>query len=74
MITLIHSLENLILISHWVDEFFEKLLGEDYKHTRYHSFENTGCLITADSSEDSKVNLEGLDNYFVPPFPPTSFS
>ena len=37
-------------------------LGEDYKHRSYHSFEKTGCLITADGSEDSKINSEGLNN------------
>ena len=30
-------------------------LGEDYKHRSYHSFEKSGCLITAGGSEDSKI-------------------
>ena len=31
----------------------------------YHRFEKTDCLITADSSEDSKINPKGLDNCVV---------
>ena len=31
------------------------------------SFEKTGCLITADGSDDSKINQEGLDGYLVLP-------
>ena len=56
-----------ILIIHWVVEVYKKLLREDYKPTRYRSFEKTGCLIIADRSQDSKINPESLDSYVVPP-------
>ena len=42
----------LILITHWFDEDYGKLLEEDYKHTRYRSIKKTGFLITTDGSED----------------------
>ena len=29
-------------------------------------FERTGCLITADGSDDRKIKLEGLPNYSKP--------
>ena len=29
--------------------------------------EETGCLITADGSENKKKQLEGLPNYIIPP-------
>ena len=56
-----------ILITHWVGEAFNTLMGEDYSKTRYRCFEKTGCLITADGSEDDKIAPEGLTNYVVPP-------
>ena len=33
----------------------------------YRSFEKTGCLITADGSEYSKIQPERLGKYLVPP-------
>ena len=50
------------------------MFGEDYKHARYCRFEKTGCLSTTDSSEDSKINPEDLDNYVVPPFLPIAYA
>ena len=32
----------------------------------YRSFEKTGCLITADGSEDEKIQPEGMPGYIVP--------
>ena len=56
-----------ILVTQWVGETYIKLLGEDYKDTRYRGFKKTGCLIIADGSENSEINPEGFKNYFVPP-------
>ena len=33
----------------------------------YRSFEKTGCLITADGSEDEKIQTEGMLGYIVLP-------
>ena len=33
----------------------------------YRSFEKTGCVITADGSEDEKIQPEGMPGYIVPP-------
>ena len=56
-----------ILITHWVGEAYSKLMGDDYSNSRWRSFEKTGCLITADGSEDSKTEPESLTGYTVPP-------
>ena len=53
------------MITHWVGKVYKILSGEDYKDTMYHRFEKTDCLITADSSEHSKINPKGLDNCVV---------
>ena len=45
-----------ILITHWVGEAYQRLMSDEYAQTRWRSFEKTGCLITADGSEDHKIN------------------
>ena len=49
-----------ILITHWVGEAYNKLVGNDNSNS---SFEKTQCLITADSSEDS--NIESGNNHMM---------
>ena len=49
-----------ILITHWVGEAYNKLVGNDYSNS---SFEKTQCLITADGSEDS--NVESGNNHMM---------
>ena len=57
-----------ILFAHCVGEAFEKLKSDaKYDAFRYRRFEKTGCLITADGSEDEKIKLEALSDYIVPP-------
>ena len=56
-----------VLISHWLGEAHRKIVNTVYDRVRYRSFEKTGCLITADGSEDSKIQPEGLGKYLVPP-------
>ncbi|XP_065665464.1 uncharacterized protein LOC136086894 [Hydra vulgaris] len=57
-----------ILITRWVGEAYRKT-SKDEKFLRmlYMSFAKTGCLITADGSEDDKINPEGMPAYVVPP-------
>ena len=59
--------ERRILISNWAGEAYNVLVGQKYEKFCYHQFEKTGCLITADGSEDTKITPEGLKDYNVPP-------
>ena len=59
--------ERRYLISHWAGSAYEELVSDKYKDFWWRQFEKTGCLITADGSEDDKINPEGLPNYRVPP-------
>ena len=49
-------------------------MTDEYSQSRWRSFEKTGCLITADGSEDSKIQPEGLKGYTVPPPLPVASS
>ena len=61
------SKERRILITHWIGEAYEKLTSAAYDHLRLRVWQKTGCLITADGSEDQLIKPEGLKNYVVPP-------
>ena len=54
-----------ILITQWVGTASDKLNGEDYEMFRRRCFEKTGCLITADGSEDHLIQPEGLKDFKV---------
>ena len=58
--------ERRLLICDWVGKAYNKLLGTEYNELRRRTFQKTGCLITADGSEDHLITPEGLDNYIVP--------
>ena len=59
-----------ILITQWVGEAYEKINSPDYDHFRWRCFQKTGCLITANGSEDKEISPEGLENYeVIPPLP-----
>ena len=59
-----------ILITLWVGEAFEELKKPDYDNMRRRCFEKTGCLLTADGSQDELVQPEGLKDYrVIPPLP-----
>ena len=61
--------ERCILITQWVGNAYFKLTS-DYKSYIWRMWEKTGCLTTADGSEDKKIQPEGLSNYEVrPPIP-----
>ena len=64
--------ERRILITHWVGEAYKKLQSDQYKNSRFRCFQRTGCLITADGSDDDKITPEGLPGYIVPPPLPTT--
>ena len=59
--------ERRILITHWVGEGYRKLLNSTYDSYRWRLFQKTGCLLTADGSDDHLVQPEGLSDYSVPP-------
>ena len=46
--------EKGILVTHWVGNAYRKLTSSKYDSFRWRMFEKTGCLITADGSEDKK--------------------
>ena len=56
-----------ILITHWVGEAYNRLSGEQYASSRWRCFEKTGWVITANGSEDEKIQPEGLHGYTLPP-------
>ena len=55
-----------VLITHWVGEANKVLQGDDYASFRKGCFLRTGCLITADGSDDDKIKPEGLPDYIPP--------
>ena len=63
----IRASEKRILITKQVGNAYRQLNRPSYDKFRWRLFEKTGCLITADGSEDDKINPEGLPNHKVPP-------
>ena len=60
--------ERRILITNWCGEAWKKLTTSGkYDDLFKRCWETTGCLITADRSEDDKIKPEGLHNYKVQP-------
>ena len=64
---LLSAKERRILITHWVGQAWDRVTGADYKSSLWRFFQKTGCLITADGSEDALIQPEGLPNYAIPP-------
>ena len=52
-----------LLITRWVGNTYNKLISQDYKPYVYRIWEKPGCFITADGSEDEKVQPKGLKVY-----------
>ena len=50
-----------------VGKAWEKLCGPDDEHLRLRCWQKTGCLMTADGSEDQFITREGLPGYKIPP-------
>ena len=61
------AMERRILITNWAGEAWKKLSKPEYDNLRKSCWLKTGCLLTADGSDDNLVKLEGLDGYEVPP-------
>ena len=61
------AIERRILITHWAGEAWKALISAKYDKQRRKCWTMTGCLTTADGSEDSFIKPEGIDNYSVPP-------
>ena len=66
------SSERRILITHWAGKAWEKLTSPKLTSPKYASFirkcwQKTGCLMTADDSDDKLIQPEGLLNYSVQP-------
>ena len=60
------SKERRILIAHWVGEAYKKLNSSEYNHLWLQVWQKTGCLITADETDDDLIKPEGLKSYVVP--------
>ena len=65
--TVFSASEKRILITRWVGKAYRKICDPKYDHLRYRLFEKAGTLITADGSDDDKIQPEGLPNYNVQP-------
>ena len=63
----INASEKQILVTHQVSNTYRQLASSKYDSFRWQMLEKTGCLVTADGSEDKKIQPEGLSNYTVPP-------
>ena len=59
--------ERRISITQWTGKAWEKLSSCKYDSLRLHCWMKTGCLITADGSDDVSIKPEGLSDYQVPP-------
>ena len=57
----ISAKERRILMTTWVAEAWKELTAEEDLFRKL--FEKTGCLMTADCSEDDKIRPQGLENY-----------
>ena len=65
--TVFSASEKRILITRWVGKAYRKICDPKYDHLRYRLFEKTRTLITADGSDDDKIQPEGLPNYIAQP-------
>ena len=59
--------ERHILITEWAGRTWDKLSQSKYDNLRQSCWTKTGCLITADGSDDDAIKPEGLPNYVVQP-------
>ena len=67
MVQTVTSLQAIKRFSSQAGNSYHKLTQSSHDGFRWRLFEKTGCLITTDSSEDNKINPEGLPNYKVQP-------
>ena len=64
----ISARERRILTTQWVGKVWNNIHqeGSIYNECLWRYFEKTGCLITADGSDDDKISPEGVKDYKVP--------
>ena len=65
--TVFSASDKRMLITRWVGKAYRKICDPKYDHLRYWLFGKTETLITADGSDDDKIQPEGLPNYNVQP-------
>ena len=58
--------DRLILMTKWAGEAWKELSKDMDLFTKL--FQKTGCLITADGSDDNKIRPQGLDPYLIKAF------
>ena len=56
-----------ILITGWSGQAYRTIMTEEPNSFRYRLFQKTGCLVTADGSDDDKVQPGDLKDNQVPP-------
>ena len=59
--------ERRILITHWAGNAWEKLISSKYESFIRKCWQKTGCLMTADGSDDTLIKPEGMVGYSAPP-------
>ena len=55
--------EKRTLITKWVGDDYREFLSLKHDGLRYRLLQKTGCLITADGSDNELIQPEGLPNY-----------
>ena len=60
-----------VLITHWAAQAWSKFITEEYSQFNLTAWQKTGCLITADGSDDHLIKPEdiGADYVVTPPAP-----
>jgi hypothetical protein len=67
--------ERRIMMATWSGQAWTKFQSDKYSHARWRYFEKTGCLVTADGSDDGNINPEGtvaLGGYRFMRLPPAT--
>jgi len=63
-----------VLITHWVAQAWKKFASDEYFQFRQNAWQKTGCLMTADGSEDHLIRPEDLGTDYVVPAAPGNAS
>ena len=61
-----------VLITHWAAQAWKKFVTDEYFQFRQNAWQKTGCMMTADGSEDHLIRPEDLGSEYVPPSAPGS--
>ena len=55
------------MITGWSGQAYRTMMAEEFNSFRYRLFQKTGCLVTANASDDDKVQPRDLKENQVPP-------